>query len=82
MILSKMKPGQSAFIISIEGRSKAKRRLMDMGIMPGEIIRLVNVAPFNNPLGVMIRRSRFILRLEEADNIQVEVMECINGQRP
>lgn len=43
-----------------------------MGCVPGETIQVENVAPFNDPISVVVSGYRLSLRLEEAENIVVE----------
>jgi ferrous iron transport protein A len=45
---------------------------MEMGCVPGETIQVENIAPFKDPISVLVSGYRLSLRLEEADNIVVE----------
>lgn len=46
MKLSELKAGSKARIVSIASKSGIKRRLLDMGILSGEEIEVVKVAPW------------------------------------
>ncbi len=46
---------------------------MDMGVLPGELVRVEKVAPLGNPIEVIVRGYSLSLRKEEAGGIEVEV---------
>lgn len=73
MNLSAIKPGDRATITKIEVAGPLKRRLMDMGILVGEEVRVVKVAPLGDPIEVKIKNYSLSLRKKEARNILVEV---------
>ncbi len=45
---------------------------MEMGCVPGEIVQVENIAPFKDPISVLVSGYLLSLRLEEAENIVVE----------
>jgi ferrous iron transport protein A len=51
-----------------------KRRLMDMGVIPGEAVRVEKVAPLGDPIEVTIKSYALSLRKREAEGIAVEVL--------
>ena len=69
--LSDIKPGTKAIIRSFT-ENELYVKLMEMGCVPGEIIQVENIAPFKDPISVLVSGYRLSLRLEEADNIVVE----------
>ncbi|ABK98422.1 FeoA family protein [Pelobacter propionicus] len=74
MQLAVMKPGQEGTIARIDtAAGPIKRRLMDMGILAGERVRVEKVAPLGDPLEVSIKGYRLSLRKKEAEGIHVEV---------
>jgi ferrous iron transport protein A len=75
MNLAMLKPGQSARITQIGAIGSLKRRLMDMGVLVGETIEVVKVAPFGDPIEVHIKSYNLSLRKKEAEGIAVEVVE-------
>jgi ferrous iron transport protein A len=72
MKLSTLKPGEGGVIVSMEAKGPWKRRLMDMGMLPGETVRVEKVAPLGDPIEVTIKNYRLSLRKQEADSIYVE----------
>jgi ferrous iron transport protein A len=73
MNLAKLAPGEKGRITSIGAIGPMKRRLMDMGLLPGEEVRVEKVAPLGDPIEVRIRSYLLSLRKKEAEGIAVEV---------
>lgn len=73
--LSELKVGQKARILKIEGLRSIKKRIMEFGIIKGEIIELIGVAPFGDPLNYKLNDFNLFLRIKEADNVIVELIE-------
>jgi ferrous iron transport protein A len=71
--LAKLAPGATARITAIGAVGPMKRRLMDMGLLPGEEVRVEKVAPLGDPIEVRIRSYHLSLRKKEAEGIAVEV---------
>lgn len=75
MQLARMKPGQQGKITAIGSIGALKRRLMDMGVLIGEEVRVLKVAPMGDPIEVNIKSYNLSLRKKEAEGIAVEVIE-------
>ncbi|MFY9556932.1 MAG: FeoA domain-containing protein [Blastocatellia bacterium] len=56
----------------IEGPEAECRRLLDLGITPGEELAIVQSVPFGDPVVVMVRGMRLALRRREAAWIRVQ----------
>ena len=56
----------------IEGPDDQRRRLLDLGITPGEQLSIVQSVPFGDPLVVMVRGMRLALRRREAAWIRLQ----------
>ncbi|MBU1000382.1 ferrous iron transport protein A [Patescibacteria group bacterium] len=56
-----LKEGQEAKIVSIMGGRTASKRLADLGLTPGTLLRVVRKAPLSGPVIVEVRGSRLIL---------------------
>lgn len=73
MTLANLKPGQIGRIVNIIGAvGPLKRRLMDMGIVPGTDVTVEKVAPMGDPVEVCLKSYHLSLRKGEADKIEVE----------
>jgi ferrous iron transport protein A len=74
MNLSMLKPGEKGKIIKIGALGPLRRRLMDMGVLVGEDVKVDKVAPLGDPIGVTIKHYNLSLRKKEAEGISVEVL--------
>jgi len=73
MRLSDLKPGTQAVIKKINLSGSLKRRLMDMGVVPNEIIVVEKIAPLGDPIEINIKNYKLSIRKSEAEKIEVEV---------
>jgi len=73
MTLEDLKPGQEGTVISIGEKGPMRRRIMDMGVTPGTVIKVIKVAPLGDPIEVNIRGYELSLRKEEAKYIQIQM---------
>ena len=75
MNLAMLKPGEQGKILKLDTSLGAiRRRMMDMGVLPGEMIKVEKVAPLGNPIEVTVRGYNLSLRKEEAKGIEIEVV--------
>jgi DtxR family Mn-dependent transcriptional regulator len=74
--LSRLDKGEVGVIVRINSRGALRRRLLDMGVVTGEEIRLKHKAPFGDPLEFTLKGYQISLRKEEAAEIMVEVPIC------
>lgn len=73
--VEKMLVGSSAIIAEISGDSLIRRRLMEMGVLPGSVLKLVRWAPLGDPAECQIRGYKLSIRRSEAALISVSVDE-------
>lgn len=73
MKLTELKPGQEA-IISQFATSEVSLKLLEMGCIPGERILVEQIAPLGDPISINIAGYSLSLRLSEADNILVNII--------
>jgi ferrous iron transport protein A len=71
--LARLAPGATGRITAIGAIGPMRRRLMDMGLLPGEEVKVEKVAPLGDPIDVRIRSYHLSLRKSEAAGIAVEV---------
>jgi ferrous iron transport protein A len=72
MLLSDTKPGQVVHVVRIAGQSSFRRRLMELGLVPGTRVELVRVAPLGDPVELLVRGASLSIRKAEASVIAVE----------
>lgn len=73
MKLSDLRPGQKGFISHYEN-NEILLKLMEMGCVPGEKIIVEQVAPLGDPISVSIAGYSLSLRINEAENIFVDLI--------
>jgi len=66
--LSELKMGESGVIHSFEN-DEIFLKLMEMGCIPGELIRVVQIAPLGDPISISVAGYQLSLRMNEADSI-------------
>lgn len=71
--LSKLKPGQEALISHFD-KEDTLLKLMEMGCVPGERISIEQIAPLGDPISISIAGYSLSLRLDEAENIYVDII--------
>ncbi|MEZ6135058.1 MAG: ferrous iron transport protein A [Pirellulaceae bacterium] len=69
--LAELAVGQTAKVVEILGDDSIALRLMEMGIIEQEPIKLIGRAPLGDPLEIQVRGYRLSLRTTEAQRIQV-----------
>ena len=73
--LDEMIKGETGLIKKVEGEGRFRRRLLDMGVIPGAQVYLRKKAPLGDPIEVTIRGYELTLRKEEANLVFVEIPE-------
>ena len=71
LTLRDVKIGETCTVIKLHGEGAIKRRIMDMGITKGVVIRVVKVAPLGDPIEINVRGYELSLRKADADLIEV-----------
>jgi ferrous iron transport protein A len=71
MVLSEIKPGQVVEVVSVAGQSSFRRRLMELGLVPGTRVELLRVAPLGDPVELLVRGASLSIRKAEASVIEV-----------
>lgn len=73
MKLSDLQVGQQATVIDFS-KDEISIKLMEMGLVPGEIIFIEKFAPLGDPISIAVAGYSLSLRINEAENINVEVV--------
>jgi len=72
-LLNELRPGMKGTIRRVSGEGGLKRRLLDMGIIPGSPFEVVKLAPLGDPVDIKIKGYHLSLRKEEAKQITVNI---------
>ncbi|KJR49576.1 Ferrous iron transport protein A [Desulfosporosinus sp. I2] len=76
--LADLSPGSVCQIVSLELSGLLRRRILDMGIVPGTIIRCIRRGPSGDPTAYLVRETLIALRNEDATQILVKRLS--NGE--
>ena len=74
MNLTELKFGQKAIIEKVTD-DDLSLKLFEMGLLPGETIILENVAPFGDPIAVLLSESKICIRLQDAASVQIKPID-------
>jgi ferrous iron transport protein A len=69
--LSEIKQGKTVKIVSFENNDLLLK-LMEMGCLPGEHVRIEQIAPLGDPISIAVAGYNLSLRLNEAHGVIVE----------
>lgn len=70
--LKDLSPGERGIIKALRGSGPVRRRIMDMGLVPGTQLVMERYAPMGDPVEVKNQGFHLSLRKEEADTIIME----------
>ena len=71
--LDQLQVGQRAAIDAVRGSDALVQRLLEMGLLEGEAIEVIGIAPLGDPIEIRLRDYRLSLRRSEAQRITVSV---------
>lgn len=75
MTLQELKPGKTAVITAVGGSGALRQHLLDMGILPGAEVTVIQYAPMGDPVELRIHGYGLALRLEDAAKIDIQPSE-------
>lgn len=72
--INELKVGDQAKILGYNACDKAYRqKLLVMGLTPGQVIKLVRIAPLGDPIQIMLRG--FVLSLRKAEAVALKLLK-------
>ena len=72
MRLSQLNVGEKCVVSSLKNTGTIRRRLLDMGLVPGTKIECLFTSPFRDPVAYQIRNAIVAIRKSDAKDIFVE----------
>ncbi|MEN9655406.1 MAG: hypothetical protein RL311_314 [Bacteroidota bacterium] len=72
--LNILKKGEKAIIKDFDVDA-VPLKLLEMGCLPGNVVELLQIAPFGDPLYLNINGSHVAIRVETAKEIEVDLIE-------
>ena len=73
--LDQLQTGQKARIQAVQAKGALGQRLLEMGLLEGELIEVVGFAPLGDPMEIRLGDYRLSLRRKEAASITVKTIE-------
>lgn len=63
--------GTTVAVLAVGGERQFRRRIMELGLLPGTAVRVLRVAPLGDPIEVSTRGCNLSIRHAEARSITV-----------
>jgi len=70
--LADLAPGQSGVVARLEVEGEQRRRLMDLGLVPGTVVTAELRSPLRDPTAYRIRGALIALRSDQAGLVVLE----------
>lgn len=80
MKLNELIIGGSARIISVGGEESLRQHLLDMGLIPGCEVSIIKLAPMGDPIELEVNGYSLTIRIADANQIEVEQIDCITRE--
>jgi len=74
ILLNELEPGTKAKIVKVTGSGETRRRIVDMGMTPGTVVKVERIAPLGDPMEVKVKGYHLSLRMVEASTVVVETL--------
>jgi ferrous iron transport protein A len=71
--IANLKKGQKAIIKDFDA-DIIPLKLLEMGCLPGNMVELLQIAPFGDPLYLDINGSHLAIRIETACEIEIDIL--------
>ena len=72
MLLTNLKLGKEAKVVALKTSGEKRRRLLDLGLIPGTIVKAIRKSPSGDPVAYKIRGTTLALRSEETNLIEIK----------
>lgn len=72
--INSLKKGEKAIIKDFD-IDTVPLKLLEMGCLPGNLVELLQIAPFGDPLYLNINGSHVAIRVETAKEIEVDLIK-------
>jgi ferrous iron transport protein A len=81
MNLAQTPIGRVVTVAHVAGEGSFRRRLMELGLVPGTRVEVLGVAPLGDPLELLVRGSSLSIRRADAQGVSVTLGEFATAQR-
>lgn len=69
--LATLHPGERGIVESLRCTGLTRRRLLDLGMVPGTEVEAAMVSPNGDPVAYQVRGTLLALRREDAESIEI-----------
>jgi ferrous iron transport protein A len=70
--LRDLRIGEQGVIVQIDGSDTVAARLLEMGLLPGETVKMIGAAPMGDPIEFEVYGYRISLRQVESSRVCIE----------
>lgn len=70
--LAELRVGDRGVVRAVTGDIGLRRRLLELGVLPGTVLEVVRIAPLGDPIEVRLRGYSLSIRREDARGVAVE----------
>ena len=75
LTLDQVVPGSAVIVEKVGGARSFRRRLMELGLIPGIKVEVLRIAPFGDPLELSVRGCNLSIRAAEAKQVEAKQVE-------
>ena len=69
--LTSLREGENAKVITLLNNGSIRRRLQDLGLIPGTNVKCIHKSPYGDPVAYGIRGAVVALRSEDAQGVLI-----------
>ena len=80
LTIDQLEIGRSAIVETVGGEGAGRMHFLDMGLIPGAALKVVDKAPLGDPIQLQV--SGYALTLRKADAARITVREVVPGVLP
>jgi DtxR family Mn-dependent transcriptional regulator len=74
--LSSLQPGEFGRVIALRTEGLERRRLLDLGLTPGTVVKCAYPGPLGEPMAYIVRGATIALRREQGEQIEIEPLSA------
>lgn len=74
MTLYQLAVGSSGIVQAIDAQGLTRRRLLDLGFVPGTVVKALRTSPAGDPIAYRIRGTVIALRSNEGKQIRIKLV--------
>ena len=78
-VLRDVRPGETVLISEVLGAGALRQHFLDMGVLPGSEVTVMQLAPLGDPMEIRIHGYELTLRMDDARLIRVLPVEEVTG---